>query len=107
MIAYDSVCYRGIRDAEDSLKLQKDIQWNLNTSNNDGSFIMAKSNSFLAPIRNSLNSSSKEIFWEIFSLVYSVMVCFVYLLESLNRGDSDEYKQHTINARDRKYFPRL
>ena len=51
LFAYDCVCYRGIRDAEDSLKFQKDtrIQWNLNSSKTYGPFIMANANSFLSP----------------------------------------------------------
>ena len=43
------VCYRRIKDAEGSLKLQKDIKWNLNSSNTDGSFIMDNSNSCFSP----------------------------------------------------------
>ena len=46
-------------------------------------------------LRNSSYSLRKQIFREIF-LFYHEFVCCVYSLESLHRGDSNEYTQHTI-----------
>ena len=45
--------------------------------------------------KNLSNSSRKQIFREIFSILYTVIVCCVYSLESPHRGDSNEYTQHT------------
>ena len=71
------------------------IQSNLDSSNTDGSFNMANSNSFFEFLRNSSDSSRKQIFREIFLFYYEI-VCCVYSLESPHRGDSNEYTQHTI-----------
>ena len=35
---------------------------------------------------------------EIFSIFYTIIVCCVYSLESPRRGDSNEYRQHTISV---------
>ena len=50
---------------------------------------------FFESLRNSSNSSRKQIFKEIF-LFYHEIVCCVYSLESPHRGDSNEYTQQTI-----------
>ena len=71
------------------------VQSNLNSSNVDGSFTMANSNSFFETLWNSSDSSRKHIFIEIFLLYYEI-VCCVYSLESPHRGDSNKYTQHTI-----------
>ena len=71
---------------------QKQLQSNLNSTNIGGSFTMDNSNSFL---RNSSDSSTIQIFREIF-VFYHKIVCCVYSLESPRRGDSIEYTQHTI-----------
>ena len=64
------------------------IQSNRNSSNTDGSFTMADSNLFFESLRNTSDSSRKQIFKEIFLCMYS--------LESPHRGDSNEYSQHII-----------
>ena len=33
---------------------------------------------------------------DIFSIFFNMKVCYVFLLESPDRGDSNEYTQHTI-----------
>ena len=71
------------------------IQYNLNGSNTDGSFIVDESNSFFQSLQNPSNSSRKQIFNDFF-LFYHAIVCCVYSLESPHRGDSNEYTQHTI-----------
>ena len=71
------------------------LQWNLSSSNTDGSFIMANLNMFVNWLRNSSNSSRKQIFKEIF-LFYHEIVCCVYSLELPHWGNSNEYTQHTI-----------
>ena len=48
-------------------------------------------------LRNSSDSSRKQIFKEIF-LFYREIVCCVYLLELPHRGNSKEYTQHTITV---------
>ena len=48
-------------------------------------------------LRNSSDSSRKQIFKEIF-LFYREIVCCVYSLELPHRGDSNEYTQHTITV---------
>ena len=71
------------------------IQYNLDCSNTDISFTVDDSNSFLSPLEilpiaqeNKYFGSLKEMF-----LFYQENVCCVY---SLERGDSNEYTQHTI-----------
>ena len=120
LFADDCVCYREIRDTDDSLKLQKDIdrlgcwarkwgmrfqsvkcnimqiQYNLNGLNPDGSFTVDDSNSFFSPYKNPSNSSRKQIFRDFFFLFYHGIVCCVYSLESPYRGDSNAHIQHTI-----------
>ena len=71
------------------------IQSNLNSSNTDGSFTMANSNSFFEFLQNPSASSRKQIVREIF-LLYHEIVCCVYSLELPQRGNSNEYTQHTI-----------
>ena len=78
------------------------LQSNPDGSNTDGSFTMANSNSFLS-LRNSSNSSRKQIFKEIF-LFYREIVCCVYSLESPHRGVYTTYN-HCIE--NRKDFPKL
>ena len=46
-------------------------------------------------LRNCSDNSRKQIFREIF-LFHHEIVCCACLLESPHRGDSNEYKQHTI-----------
>ena len=48
-------------------------------------------------LRNSSDSSRKQIFKRIF-LFYREIVCCMYSLESPHRGDSDKYTQHTITV---------
>ena len=71
------------------------IQSNLDGSNTDGLFTTA--NSVFESLRNSSDSSRKQIFKEFF-LFYREIVCCVYSLESPHRGDSNEYTQHTITV---------
>ena len=75
-------------------KMKVYIQSNLDSSNTDGSFTMANSNSFLSPYKV-LASSRKQIFREIF-LLYHEIICCVYSLELPHRGNSNEYTQHII-----------
>ena len=70
------------------------LQPNLDSSNTDGSFTMANSNSFFPTVQE---NKFKQIFREIF-LFYREIVFCVYSLESPHRGDSNEYTQHTINV---------
>ena len=77
---------------------------NLNSSNTDGSFTVANSNSFWASW-NSSDSSWKEICKENF-LFYHGIVYRVYSLESSHRGDSNEYTHHYC-VENRKGFPKL
>ena len=53
---------------------------------------MTNSNSFLSPYETSAENNYLGIFF----LFYREIVCCVYSLESPNRGDSNEYTQHTI-----------
>ena len=72
-----------------------EIQSTLNISNTDGSFTAADSKLVFESLRNSSDSSRKQIFKE--SFLYNLeIVCCVYSLESPDRGDSNEYTQHTI-----------
>ena len=74
------------------------IQYNLDGSNTDVSFTVDDSNSFLSPkeiLPIAQESKYFGILKEIF-LFYHENVCCVYTLESLHRGDSNEYTQHTI-----------
>ena len=73
----------------------KIVQWNLNSSNTDGSFTMANSNSFLSPSEIPLILREKKILQEIF-LFYHEIVYFVYSLEYPHQDGSNEYTQHTI-----------
>ena len=43
----------------------------------------------------------------IFSIFFNITVCFVFLLESPHRGNSNEYKQHTIFNIKKKNRPKL
>ena len=70
------------------------IQSNHDGSNTDGSFTMANSNSFLSLYEiHPIAQENREIF-----LFYREIVCCVYSLESPQRGDSNEYTQHTITV---------
>ena len=73
------------------------IQSNLNSSNTDGLFTMANSNSCLSPYDFFSANSRKQIFKDIFNL-YHEIVCFVYSLESPHFGESNEYFQHIITV---------
>ena len=77
----------------------------LDSSNTDGSFTLADSNTFLF-LRTSSDSSRKQIFMEIFFL-FQEIVCCVYSLETPLRCDSNEHTQHIIIVEDKKYFPEL
>ena len=58
-------------------------------------------------LRNFFNSSRKQMFKEIF-LFYHEVVCCVYSLESLHRGNSNEYTEHTIIVyKIENKFPKL
>ena len=72
---------------------------------------MVNSNSFfgsyeILPMAPSRKQIFRDIFW-----FYHAIVCCVYSLESPHRGDSNEYKQHTITqhtiTEDRKKNPEL
>ena len=65
------------------------VQSNLNSSNSDGSFTMANSNSFLSPYEI-LPIAQENKYLAIFHF-YNEIVCCVYSLESPHRGDSKEY----------------
>ena len=70
------------------------IQSNLNSSNTDGSFAMANSNSFLSPYEI-LSIAQENKYLAIFHF-YNEIVCCVYSLESPHRCDSNVYTQHTV-----------
>ena len=67
----------------------------LNNSKPDGSFTMADSDLFFESLRESSDSSIKQIFEEML-LFYHEIACCMYSLESPHRGDSNEYTQRTI-----------
>ena len=69
------------------------IKSNLNSSNTDGSFTMAYSNSFLSPYEV-LPLAQENKYLGKFS--YHEIVCCVYSLESPHQGDSNAYTQHPI-----------
>ena len=70
------------------------IQLNLDSSNTDGSFTMANSNSFLSPYEV-LPTAQKNKYLGKFS--YFIMKLYVvYTLELPHWGNSNEYTQHTI-----------
>ena len=74
--------------------MPKLVRSNFNSSNTDGSFTMANSNSFLSPYEMLLIAQENKYFRK-FS--YSVKKLYVVCsLESPHRGDSNEYTQHTI-----------
>ena len=56
---------------------------------------MAYSNSFLSPY-GIFPIAQEHIYWGKAFLIYYEIVCCVYSLEPLHRGDSNEYTQHTI-----------
>ena len=70
------------------------LKSDLNSSNTNGSFTMANSNSVLS-LQNSLDRSRKQILKEAFLFFYEI-VCCVYSLESPLQGNSNEYTQRTI-----------
>ena len=51
------------------------IQSNLNSSNTDGSFTMANSNSFLSPYQILLTAKKKRIVRDIFSFHHEIVGC--------------------------------
>ena len=66
------------------------IQSNLDSSNNDGSFTMANSNSFLSPYEIlPLAQENKHLGKFSYFITKLYVVC-------THRGDSNEYTQHTI-----------
>ena len=71
------------------------MQSNIDSSNTDGSFTMANSNSFLSPYEV-LPIAQENKYLRIFFLFYREIVYCVYSLESPNLGDSNEYTQPTI-----------
>ena len=71
------------------------LQSNPDSSNTDGSFILANSNAFLSPCEVLPIAQENKTFRELF-LFYREIVCCVYSLELPHRGDSNEYTQHTI-----------
>ena len=71
------------------------IQANVNSSNTDGSFTMANSNSFLGPYEILLIAQENRYLGKFF-LFHHRIVCCVYSLESPHRCDSNEYIQHTM-----------
>ena len=71
------------------------LQYNLNSSNPDGSFTLDDSNSFFSPYKI-LPIAQENKYLGMFFLFYYGIVCCVYSLVSPNRGDSNEYTQHTI-----------
>ena len=44
----------------------------------------------------SLHQDSRHINIDIFSIFFNMTVCYVFLLESPHRGDSNKYTQYTI-----------
>ena len=89
--------YLSVVSCQSSLE---NIQSNLNSSNTDGSFTMANSNSFLSPYENlRLAQENKNLGKFLF---YHEIVCCVYSLESPYRGDSNEYTQHAIDVKEIK-----
>ena len=56
---------------------------------------MADSNSFLSPY-DILPVAQENIYLGKSILFYHEIACYVYVLESLHQGDSNEYSQHTI-----------
>ena len=71
------------------------LQSNLNSSNTDGSFTMANSNSVLSPYKILPIDQENKYLREAFLFHYEI-VCCVNSLESPLRGDSNEYTQQTI-----------
>ena len=61
------------------------IQYNLNGSNTDGSFTVVDSNSFFSPYK--IHPIAQE------NKYLSIFFLFYYRID---RGDSNEYTQHTI-----------
>ena len=74
----------------------KEVQSYLNSSNTDGSFIMANSNSFFSP-SEILPISQENIYHGYFREIFLFyLVCCVCALESLYRDDSNKCTQLTI-----------
>ena len=78
------------------------IQWNLNSSNTDGSFIMANSDSFLSP-NEILPLAQENKYLGKFS--YFIMKLYVVCTDWW--GDSNEYTQHTIIVKEIIEIPEL
>ena len=72
------------------------LQYNLNSSNTDGSFTVDDSNSFFFSPYKILPVAQENKYVMIFFLFDHGIVCCVYSLESPRQGDSNEYTQHTI-----------
>ena len=73
----------------DPLIILLNIYTYLNSSNTDGSFIMANSNSFLSPYEILPIAQENK-----YSGKFSYFIMKLYVL--CTRGDSNEYIQHTI-----------
>ena len=43
-----------------------------------------------------LGDKNLKNIWNVFSIFYKIMVCWVYSLESPHRGDSNDHTQHTF-----------
>ena len=68
------------------------LQSNLNSTNNDGSFTMSNSNSFLSPYEILLIAEESKCFGKFSFLFLRNFMLYV-------RGDFNEYTQHTIIVR--------
>ena len=67
------------------------------SSNTDGSFTMANSNSFLSPYEIlPLTQENKYI------VKFSYLIMKLYVVCTHYRGDSNEYTQHTITVKEIK-----
>ena len=78
------------------------LQSNLNSSNTDGSFTMANSNSFLSPYEILPLAQENKYLGKFSYFIMKFFVCCVYSLESPHRGDSNEYTQHTTIVKEIK-----
>ena len=82
------------------------LQSNLDSSNIDGSFTKANSNSFLSPYKMLPLAQENKYFGKFF-LFYHEIVCCVYSLELPHQGNSNEYTKHTIIVMEIKKIPKL
>ena len=78
---------------------KKELQYNLNGWNTDGSFTVDDSNSVFSPYKIPPIAQENKylgIFYFRDFFFYHGFVCCVYSLESPHQGNSNEYTQHTI-----------